>query len=87
MLERFTTLSTKDMIISLRKYQIIMKQNASYICHHYNILYLQCKYICCYTCHISRICEKTSLRIIVVEENADSIIHMDNHIAKSHSEL
>ena len=36
---------------------------------------------------ISRICEKTSNGIIVVEENADSIIHMDNHIAESHSEL
>jgi hypothetical protein len=35
---------------------------------------------------ILRICEKTSNRIIVVEENADSIIHMDNHVAESHSE-
>jgi hypothetical protein len=35
---------------------------------------------------ISRICEKTSYRIIIVEENVDSIIHMDNHIAESHSE-
>ncbi len=64
-----------------------MKQNASYICRCYKINIYNCKYVCCYTYHyLSReYGKRLQTDNIIVEENADSIIPMDSHIAESHS--
>ena len=57
-----------------------------HICLLYNKLYFTIVYISCYTYHyLSREYGK-DFTGIVVEDNANSILHMDNHNAQSHSE-